>query len=157
MVDLLYRVAYRTAFRLMRVYWRIAHPNTHGALVALWWQDQILLVRQSYVPYHSLPGGYVRPWETGVQAAARELGEETGVRAQPADLRPVLDLTHDWEGKHDHVEIFELEVSTPPRIEVDNREVVAATFYPPAVALTLDLFPPIREVIARRLARTGSG
>src|SRR5215212_9485174 len=105
MVDLLFRVAYRWAYRLMRVYWGVSHPSTHGALVAVWWRDQILLVRNSYVPYHSLPGGYVRPWETATQAAIRELKEETGLHTGLDQLRPVLDLTHEWEGKRDHVEI----------------------------------------------------
>ena len=35
-----------------------------------------------YVPYYSLPGGYVHRDETGRQAAARELFEETGVRVR---------------------------------------------------------------------------
>jgi 8-oxo-dGTP diphosphatase len=153
MVDLMFRVAYRCAYRLMRVYWGTVHPNTHGALVAVWWQGQILLVRNSYVPYHSLPGGYVRPWESGTQAAVRELKEETGLDARPEQLRRAVDLVHDWEGKHDHVEIFELDASEPPRVKVDNREVVAAEFFTPDVALTLNLFPPIRDAIRHHLAR----
>jgi 8-oxo-dGTP diphosphatase len=152
-VDLLFRVAYRCAYRLMRVYWGTVHPNTHGALVAVWWQGQILLVRNSYVPYYSLPGGYVRPWESGTQAAVRELLEETGIIARPEQLRRAVDLTHHWEGKRDHVEIFELDVAQPPRIQVDNREVVSAEFFAPATALTLDLFPPIRDAIQHHLAR----
>lgn len=149
----MFRVAYRCAYRLMRVYWGTVHPNTHGALVAVWWQGKILLVRNSYVPYYSLPGGYVRPWESGTQAAVRELLEETGITARPEQLRRAVDLTHHWEGKRDHVEIFELDVAQPPRIQVDNREVVSAEFFAPATALTLDLFPPIRDAIQHHLAR----
>ena len=152
-VDRLYRAAYRCAYLLMRVYWQTLHPSTHGALVALWWQERILLVRQSYVPYLSLPGGYVHPGESALLAAVRELREETGFTVSPEQLRPVLDRTHDWQGKRDHVEIFELEVTEPPRLRIDNREVIEAMFLGPQEALAQDLFPLIRDVIARRMAR----
>ena len=152
MVDLLYRVAYRGAYKMMRVYWKVLRPQVHGALVAIWNDGEILLVRNSYVPYHSLPGGYVHRNETGREAAVRELLEETGIRAAPTELQVALDRQHDWEGKREHIEIFELDVATRPTIKVDNREVVAATFFPPRKALELQLFEPLRKVVEKRLA-----
>jgi 8-oxo-dGTP diphosphatase len=148
--DLLFRMAYRAAYRLMRVYWMVRRPNTHGALVALWHDGRILLVRNSYVPYHSLPGGYVRTTESGRDAAVRELLEETGLRALPEQLQPAIDEWHDWEGKREHIEIFELDVARAPAIQVDNREVVAAEWFTPDRALDLDLFGPLRKLIQRR-------
>ncbi|HEX2675448.1 MAG TPA: hypothetical protein VHM19_02380, partial [Polyangiales bacterium] len=59
LVDLCFQVAYRVAYRMMRTYWSVRKPSTHGALVSLWHEGQILLVQNSYVPYRSLPGGYV--------------------------------------------------------------------------------------------------
>ena len=151
-IDLLFRVAYRCAYKMMRTYWSVAHPATHGALVALWHDGRILLVQNSYVPYRSLPGGYVQRNETGRDAAVRELKEETGVVARPFELRLALDQWHDWEGKREHVEIFELDLKEPITITVDNREVVEATFFSPDQALRLDLFPPLRQVIERRVS-----
>lgn len=151
MIDQMFRLAYRCAYKMMRTYWSIAHPTTHGALVALWYQGQILLVQNSYVPYRSLPGGYVRPSETGRDAAVRELKEETGYEVRPYDLRLALDQWHDWEGKREHIEIFELDLKEPIAIQVDNREVVEASFISPERALELDLFPPLRQVIQRRM------
>jgi 8-oxo-dGTP diphosphatase len=152
MIDGLYRVAYRGAYRMMRVYWKVMRPQVHGALVAIWHHGEILLVKNSYVPYYSLPGGYVQHGETGRAAAIRELIEETGIRASASDLRLALDQQHQWEGKREHIEIFELEVSTRPTIKVDNREVIAATFFPPRKALELQLFEPLRKVVEKRLA-----
>ncbi|HMJ57168.1 MAG TPA: NUDIX hydrolase [Polyangiaceae bacterium] len=151
MIDLFFRLAYRSAYRLMRVYWAVRHPQAHGALVAIWHDGKILLVQNSYVPYRSLPGGYVHSHETGRDAALRELREETGIQATSSDLKPVVDEHHEWEGKREHIEIFELDVTERPHIEVDNREVVQAGFFSPQEALGLVLFPPLRRVIERRL------
>jgi 8-oxo-dGTP diphosphatase len=148
----MFRLAYRCAYKMMRTYWSLAHPTTHGALVALWYQGQILLVQNSYVPYRSLPGGYVHASETGRDAAVRELKEETGVEVRPYDLHLALDQWHDWEGKREHIEIFELDLKEPIVIQVDNREVIEATFVAPEQALALNLFPPLRQVIEKRIA-----
>jgi 8-oxo-dGTP diphosphatase len=153
MVDLFYRVAYRGAYQMMRVYWAVLKPQVHGALVAIWHGGEILLVRNSYVRYYSLPGGYVHRNETGRAAAIRELLEETGIKAAPSDLRVALDEQHAWEGKREHIEIFELDVAERPTIKVDNREVVEAKFFSPQKALELDLFDPLRRVIEKRLAK----
>ena len=153
MIDLFFRLAYRNAYRLMRVYWGLRHPQVHGALVAIWHDEKILLVQNSYVPYRSLPGGYVHSHETGRDAALRELREETGIHAVATDLEQVIDEQHEWEGKREHIEIFDLDVKERPRVEIDNREVVHAGFFSPEEALRLNLFPPIRRVIERRLGK----
>jgi ADP-ribose pyrophosphatase YjhB (NUDIX family) len=122
--------------------------------VAVWHDGAILLVRNSYVSYFNLPGGYVRRTETARQAALRELAEEVGVSGVDDLLALALDVTHEWEGRRDHVEIFAVELSQPPHIEVDNREVVAASFYTPEEALKLELFPPVRQHIEEHHAQT---
>jgi 8-oxo-dGTP diphosphatase len=147
-----FQLAYKSAYQLMRTYWKLTRPTTHGALVTLWNRGEVLLVRNSYVPYYSLPGGYVRRGEDPKAAAARELHEEVGLDASLDRLSLVHDETHDWEGKRDHVEIFTLEVDSRPDITVDNREVIEASWWKPEQALELNLFPPLRRVIERRAA-----
>jgi 8-oxo-dGTP diphosphatase len=51
------------------------HEDIHG-------KTQILLIKRKYEPFKNcwaLPGGHVDPGESPVEAAARELREETGV------------------------------------------------------------------------------
>jgi 8-oxo-dGTP pyrophosphatase MutT (NUDIX family) len=153
LVDRGFQLAYVCAYRAMRTYWKVRHPTTHGTLVTLWNQGEVLLVRNSYVPYYSLPGGYIHKNEAARQAVVRELSEEIGVIADPDQLELVLEKTHDWEGKKDHVQIFSLDLPSRPNIAVDNREVIEAKWYSPARALELQLFPPLREVIEKRAGR----
>lgn len=150
-VDRAFQLAYRCAYQLMRAYWGVRRPSTHGALVVLWNRGELLLVRNSYVRYYSLPGGYVRKSETGREAAVRELREEVNVIASPDSLKLALDHSHEWEGKHDRVEIFTLELEARPEIRVDQREVISAQWFLPERALELDLFPPLRKVLEARL------
>jgi 8-oxo-dGTP pyrophosphatase MutT (NUDIX family) len=149
-VDRSFQLAYVCAYQLMRVYWRVRRPTTHGSLVAIWHRGEVLLVRNSYVSYYCVPGGYVRPTETGVQAALRELSEEVGITARAEDLSLALDITHDWEGKRDHVQIFTLDLPMRPDVAVDHREVVEATWWARDRALELNLFPPLRRVLQMR-------
>jgi len=153
LVDRGYQLAYVCAYRAMRAYWRVRRPTTHGTLIALWSRDEVLLVRNSYVPYYGLPGGYLHRGETARDAAVRELHEEVGITAEAGQLELVLDRTHDWEGKRDHVQIFALDLASRPTVEVDHREVVEAAWWSPERALSLELFPPLREVIEQRRAR----
>jgi 8-oxo-dGTP diphosphatase len=152
LMDRAFQLAYVCAYQMMRRYWAVRHPTTHGALVVLQNGGEVLLVKNSYVPYYSLPGGYVRRNETAREAALRELVEEVGVSAKGDELELVLDETHDWEGKRDHVEIFVLKLSMRPSIAVDHREVVEASWWTPERALGLNLFPPLRRVLQMKQA-----
>lgn len=152
-VDRVYQLGYVVAYRLMRTYWRVKHPITHGAVVAIWNQGEVLLVRNSYVPFYTAPGGYVDRHEDGRQAAVRELAEEVSLKIAPEQLTLALDVTHEWEYKQDHVQIFELELSERPEIHVDHREVIDAAWFSPEQAATLFIFPPLKTVVERRIGK----
>ncbi|MEU8765095.1 NUDIX hydrolase [Streptomyces sp. NPDC048659] len=61
-------------------------------VVAVTEDDRVLLIKRGWDPYEghwALPGGHVDHGETGLQAAVRELEEETGVRVAEDELRLV--------------------------------------------------------------------
>jgi len=151
LIDAGFRVAYRIAYQLMRLRWHVVRPHTHGALIAVWHQGELLIVKNSYVEYHCLPGGYLKRGETALAAAVRELAEECSIRIRPEELRLGRTETHQFEGKTDTVDIFDLDVDVRPPFRVDGREVVSAQFLKPDAALKLALFPPLRRHIEARL------
>src|SRR5438477_12347197 len=96
-VDRLWRLAYYGAYRLLRLWWLLRRPRHRGALVALWHDGKILLVRSSYRARWDLPGGGVRRGEAAEAAARRELDEELGLELPAGALRRSYDGEIFWE------------------------------------------------------------
>ncbi len=152
LIDQFFQLAYTVAYRMMRVYWWIRRPRTHGALVAIWHDNKILLIRNSYHNYYSLPGGYVHPNEPAAEAAVRELKEELGLEIAIDRLEPAVEQKLEWEFKTEQLDLFALNCDEAPEIEADGREVVSAEYFLPDAALLLDMYPPIRNHILERVA-----
>lgn len=111
---------------LWRLVLRCVHPfvpKGFGAAVAVLWEGRILVVRLSYRKGLSLPGGRVGKGETPEQAAVRELAEEVGIHAPPEAIRSVY---ASMSGR-----IFEYDAPAPPRVKIDDREVIEAKFLAP--------------------------
>lgn len=65
--------------------------------------DEVLLIRRGTPPRQgewSLPGGRIEPGERAVDAALRELREETGVEAEITGLIDVVDGVFPEAGRH---------------------------------------------------------
>jgi len=148
LLDGSWRLAYWLAFRLLRCWWFLRRPRHRGALVAVWHEGRVLMLRPSYRKTLDFPGGGRRRGEAAAAAAARELGEETGIAAAPAALALALEMTVFWHWRYDEVAIFELRLAEPPAIRVDRREIVAARFMAPAAALAAELSPFVRAYLA---------
>lgn len=153
MFNALIRAVYRAAHWGLRLLWFIRRPETSGALVAVWHQGRVLLVKNSYRAQLTFPGGYIRRREDRRTAAARELREEVGINVQPKRLVHAYHGTHVFEHRQDTLDIYELEVDSEPNVQVDNREVVRAEFLTPDEALSLQIVPHLDEYLSRRLAQ----
>jgi len=153
MINALIRAVYRLAHWGLRLLWFIRRPETTGALVAVWYQGRVLLVKNSYRPQLTLPGGYIRPREDRRTAAARELREEVGINVQPKRLVHAYHGTHVFEHRQDTLDIYELNVDAEPNVQVDDREVVRAEFHTPSDALGMTIVPHLDEYLSQRIAR----
>jgi 8-oxo-dGTP diphosphatase len=148
-----FQLAFKVAHRLLRGFWLVRRPYTRGALVALWNDGDLLIVKNSYRRHYTLPGGYIRSDETPSEAGARELAEECGIYVQPEEIQQVYNRIHPFEFRQDDVSIGEARVEQRPPIRIDHREVVDARFYSVDAALKLPLVPHLAEYLAARSAR----
>ena len=155
LVDKGFQVAFIVAHRMLRSYWLIRRPRTHGTLVAVWNQGEVLIVKNSYRKEYTLPGGYARSGETPEEAGARELAEECSIYLEPARLKSAYRGEYGFEFRKDDVAIVEVELETrPPVVGIDNREVVWAGFKSPSEILGMPIVPHLRDYLQQRASRT---
>jgi 8-oxo-dGTP diphosphatase len=146
--DKFYQVSYWVLYRLACCWWWcVRQPGLHGVFVAVWWDDQVLLIRNSYKREYSLPGGMIRRDEDWPVAAARELAEEVGIVAAPAELQFWGAAAPEPGRTFGEARVFELTLAQPPVVQVDNREVVWAEFLAPTAALARPLCYSIRRYL----------
>jgi 8-oxo-dGTP diphosphatase len=149
MIDRLWQFAYATAYRLLRLWWLVRGPRHRGALVAVWQDGEILVLRSSYRRDWSLPGGGIARGESPRDAAARELREEIGLVVAPESLHEAQAIELIWEHRSDHTTIFELTLPERPALRLDNREIVGAAFRAPDTIAIDEVAPHVALYLAR--------
>jgi 8-oxo-dGTP pyrophosphatase MutT (NUDIX family) len=140
---------YRLASGVYELYRLIAKPHTHGALVAIWWEQRLLLVQCSYRRALSLPGGGIEAGETPRQAAGRELAEELGIQVAPEELLDPWQITENSAGGRNTVTIFALHVAQEPAVRVDGLEIVGCHWLLPEEALAQPLTSHLRGYLCK--------
>lgn len=155
-MNLLWRIAFRVAYRFLLIYWFLFRPRCDGAHVAVWCDDRILLVRDSYRRCYTLPSGTLKRGEDAAVAAARELEEEVGLEVRPDELERVFETVQQHEFKSDHSVVYEVEYPAEPATRVDQREIVWAGFVEASSAAGRPLSPIVREYLQWR-SRDGGG
>jgi 8-oxo-dGTP diphosphatase len=144
------RVAYQAAYVAARIWWFFWRPHTTGALVALWHDGRLLIVRTSYRGLYSLPGGAMKRGEASRAAAERELFEELRIALPASRLQVGWHGTLTFESRQDTLTIWEAVLDAPPAMRVDGIEVVWAGWKTIDELRALPLLPHIRHYLTGR-------
>lgn len=138
---------YWLAARLYESWQLLARPHIHGALVAIWHRERLLLVQTSYRHGLGLPGGGLERRETARQAAVRELAEELGLRVTERELVDPWQITEASARGKNSVTIYALRTSSRPAIQLDGLELVAGHWLTREEALMRPLVSHVREYL----------
>jgi 8-oxo-dGTP pyrophosphatase MutT (NUDIX family) len=156
LLDSLWRLTLRVAYRLLLVWWFFRRPAKHGSHIAVWHGERVLVIRNSYRKLLSLPAGGRARGETLLAAAVRELREEVGISVHADQLAYYGELVHASRYAEDHAHVFELRCVEAPEVRVDRREVIWAEFLAPDDALARGVVGVVRlyfEQLASRAQR----
>ena len=148
--DFAWRTAFRLGFPLARFWWRLTCPRHEGVLVAVYVGPALLLVRTSYLVGWHFPGGGIRRGETPEAAARRELDEEIGLTVSA--LLPAGVTCGVWDGRRTRLHFFELRLPEMPRLQLDNREIIAAQLTLPIDLHDTTLTGPVAAYVTTRSA-----
>ena len=129
-VSFLWAAIYTVAFQSLRIVFSLTKTRVKGAIVAIWHDGRILLIKKSYRKRWSVPGGMVNKGETWKQAAVRETFEEVGLRILEKDMMFIAQVAGDL-GPRDRAHLFQVEIEDPVDIEIDRREIRIAEFVDP--------------------------
>jgi ADP-ribose pyrophosphatase YjhB (NUDIX family) len=152
-----YRVAYSIPARWRRRLVRLVMPKfIVGSVLLVRDADapgsgRLLLIRQPPGYGWSIPGGLLDRGEVPIEAAARELHEEVGIKLAPDELT-ALDpnaIVH-TDGRWIDC-VFEARVPADTPLRVDGGEVLEVAWF------RLDALPPLTLPTARLLAHYGIG
>jgi 8-oxo-dGTP diphosphatase len=139
------------------LYRLIRRPHTHGALVAIWHNNQVLMVQTSYRRGYGLPGGGLQPGESARDAAVRELNEELGLAIESSWLEDPWTITEQQRGGRNTVTIFSFPWaqvayapetrSTHPAFTIDQLEIIATAWMSRDEALQQHLPGHLRQYL----------
>jgi ADP-ribose pyrophosphatase YjhB (NUDIX family) len=150
MTDAIWRLLHRVAARLYDARNFVLRPRVTGAVVLVRVSGELLLVRSSYRPCYTVPGGRVGWGEDPLVAALRELAEEVGLSAAPGALRALGEFVIHHSNIEDHIHAFELSLDARPDLRIDSREIVWAGFHAESTLASLPLWPALPPILAGR-------
>jgi 8-oxo-dGTP diphosphatase len=146
--DAFWRFLHRLATWLWDTRNFLLRPKITGAIVLVRVDGALLLIRPSYRPWYTVPGGRVERGEEPRLAAVRELREEVGIAVEPAALHALGEFVVHHSHIEDHVHAFELRLEARPEVRIDLREVVWAGFCAENALADLHLWPVLEVVLA---------
>lgn len=134
-------------------YFHVRHTARTRVLVRA--GDQVLVVQVWHgTGIWSLPGGGMHAGEMPLQAAVRELREETGLEAAPQQLEALGLRAFSYAGMVFTCHYYYLELSEPQTLKPGRPEIIDARWLPERRLHTNHLAPDVKQgVCAQRAAK----
>lgn len=146
----LLRGAYKAAWLIRKGLLLSPWPALNGAQVAVWVGDELLIVRNSYNAYYSLPGGRRNRGESYAACAARELSEETGIEIAAGRLKSAHAEYFRRPFGRDRLEIFEIRLDCKPATVADPVEIAELHWWHQARIDDVATYGPLRRYLQHK-------
>ena len=143
----------KLAYKSILFLWFFTRPTISGVFIAIWHQEKLLIIRNSYRNSFAIPCGRIKRDEDPADAAIRELYEEVGIKVDKRQLKFTGKYTANYSNIEDIGNFFEIELTELPDLKVDNREVVTAEFMSLDRIATLKLLPTVRKWLNNKLSK----
>ncbi|OGY89465.1 MAG: hypothetical protein A3B30_01845 [Candidatus Komeilibacteria bacterium RIFCSPLOWO2_01_FULL_52_15] len=123
------RIFYKIINPFRRLYWFLVRPKTQGVKGVIFFNDKILMIRNSYTrgKYWTVPGGGIKRGETPLQAVRREVKEEVGIQSDA--YQQIHTYNNIKEHKRDTVHVFITRVNDMS-FRIDPSEILEARWFP---------------------------
>jgi len=145
------QIIYKLAYRCILTLWIFTRPTVYGVYIAVWHQEKLLVIKNSYRKRFTLPCGRIKRGEDKAEAAVRELYEEVNIKLEKEQLTFVGEYKGQFKHATDIGTFFEITMTEMPPVQVDNREVIWARFLPLHQVNDLPLNPTLETWLKHRL------
>jgi ADP-ribose pyrophosphatase YjhB (NUDIX family) len=116
------------AHNFRRLYWRIFQPTIIGVRALIVRDDQVMLVRHTYLKGWYLPGGKVERGETALTAVCREVAEECALKVKRARLNAIYSNIE--QNCNDHIALYFVDdFEACPASRLHKLEIAEAGFF----------------------------
>jgi ADP-ribose pyrophosphatase YjhB (NUDIX family) len=143
---------YRLAYRCLLILWFFTRPTVYGVYIAVWHQEKLLVIKNSYKKRFTIPCGRIRRGEDKAAAAVREVFEEVNIKLEKEQLT----FVGEFKGQHTYAidigTFFEINMKELPQVKTDNREVIWARFLPLHQVYDLTLNPTVETWLNQRFS-----
>lgn len=119
-------IMYKIAYQLMMLRRILLRPLTLGVKIMLVRDEQVLLVRHTYLSGWFLPGGGVKRSETLEEAARREAWEELGAKLEEVRLFGIYSNIRSY--RNEHIIVFICDSFTLS--DKQDYEIAESAFFP---------------------------
>ncbi|UMP04908.1 NUDIX hydrolase [Amycolatopsis sp. EV170708-02-1] len=126
-----------------------------ASLVVAIHAESVLMMFDSRRRQWELPGGMRETGESPLEAAARELGEETGIHGVGLSFAAVAEFDLTKPERRELLAVYRVQLQVAPRLTV-NGEALDFRWWPPSEPVSEDMSPLDAE-IARRVVRSPAG